>query len=282
VQVSPQTLIVKKVSSSKNRFSATFAGESPQAGQSYAHTDELGEICRATVKELKSSYVILEVNQCPGKADLKEGLSFELSSGGKSKNQTPGKKSRFGFFLFYNFADSIYEKGTIKIGSQSHSFEGEESTSGAPGLGVSMQHRFSKNWGLEYSAAYEASRTIDSYKIVYNGTTLKGNYTDKPKFTVLFLQGNARFFASKYFYLLAGINLGKYDLKNADGVTVGTAYGGQAGVGYELPSGFSFETQYRVMTASGSFDDSTAAIPVTMDYDYFTLGGVVFLVRYSL
>lgn len=191
-----------------------------------------------------------------------------------------GKRIRFAVSLFYNLADKVTEKGSVTYLGQNLSFNGEDKTTGAAGLGVSLNHRFNSQWGLGYGLGYEFQRTLSSYSITMNGTTVSGDYTTKPTFTVLFLHVDGRFFPAENFYVLAGLNLSKVDVKNSE-TDIKPAYGAQIGVGYEITENIAVETQYKMIVAKGSSSASVGGNPMTIDYERFELAGLSFLVRYT-
>lgn len=227
--------------------------------------------CLVWVSSARADEPIIEIKP-PTATDTKESAPIA--------EHRPSKRPRLGIATYYNFADRVEEKGTLAYLGKDYSFSETDKGSGAPGIKVSLQHRFNEMWGLDYGLGYEFSRSLGSYSLNLNDTTTSGSNDPAPGFSLLFLEANGRFYPNENLYLLFGLSINKINLTGTS-TSLNTGAGGQFGVGYEITQNLSMEAQYRTVRASGSKAGTIAGNPAKINFDSFDLSGLLLLFRYT-
>ncbi len=189
---------------------------------------------------------------------------------------------KIGLTVFYNLADRLESTGSITTQGTTLTFNGHEDTEAALGVGLSLIQSFNDKFGAEYGVQYETERTISSGTINANGVQIAANYTgQKPKFKILSAFANGRFYANENVYLLGGVSIANIDISNSE-LSVSTAYGGQAGLGFQINDEFSLEAQYKMIATKAS--DAGVLIngnSYTAEFGRMELSGMNVLFKYQ-
>jgi hypothetical protein len=199
----------------------------------------------------------------------------------KKATATPDKRFRFGLFVMYNSAKTIQEKGNDTYLGVNYSFQGEETTTGAPGIGISLENRLSPEMGVDFGIGYEFARKIKSFSGTIAGVDTSSDYTGAiPEVTVKYLFVNGRYYPADRFFVLGGLNYSDVDVKNSD-VNLKGLVGWQFGGGYEITPNISTELQYKTIRAKGDASTDLGGNQLKITYDEFKLSGLTLLVRYT-
>lgn len=282
-QAASDAVVIKQLRLDRQRL--VVSGGSLKEGADLMATFKDGKQCPLKIVKAKGNLASVDTAGCDRASELVVGQKLEASvsinESGPTESQRsyPSRTMKLGFSAFYDTANSISISGTTTYKNQSYSVSGSDSTTGTPGLGVSLQHRLTRMWGLEEGLTYEFSRSISSYNYTANGNNISG--TSSTTFSEFGAQANGRYFPINNLYVFLGANVVFESVSGSD-FQPKTGFGGQAGVGYEITDAFSGELGFRYLHDTGTGTETIAGSTASTTFDKLDMMGVVLLFRYSL